>query len=194
MVIVLVHIDIVENIVSNNLELFLDKIRENTYDCVSFTNKVEVYNSNKVEVYNSEAFIKTQLYDVKYLKIAQIWSENSYSTRSKVGAIMVKDKTIISDGFNGMPKDFPNSCEDRNGVTNIEVLHAEANCITKVAKSNNSSRGATLYCTMSPCIECAKMIVQCEISRVVFSNLYRTTEGLKLLMDYGQCSLVFYKI
>jgi len=106
--------------------------------------------------------------DMRYLEMAQIWATNSYCTRRQVGALIVKEKMIISDGYNGTPSGFENVCEDEDGKTKPYVLHAEANAITKVAKSNNSSNGATLYVTASPCLECAKLIIQAGIKRVVF--------------------------
>ncbi len=124
---------------------------------------------------------KQKKLDQKYLAMAQIWSENSYCKRRKVGALLVKDKMIISDGYNGTPEGFENICEDENNQTKEYVLHAEANAITKVAKSNNSSKGATMYVTTSPCVECAKLIIQAGISRVVFTEKYRMENGLKLL-------------
>ena len=124
---------------------------------------------------------KETLLDKRYLRMARIWSENSYCNRRKVGALLVKDKMIISDGYNGTPAGFPNICEDADNRTLPYVLHAEANAISKVAKSNNSSDGSTLYVTDSPCIECAKLIIQAGIKRVVFSKLYRITDGLELL-------------
>ncbi len=124
---------------------------------------------------------KQKKLDRKYLAMAQIWSENSYCKRRKVGALLVKDKMIISDGYNGTPEGFENVCEDENDQTKEYVLHAEANAITKVAKSNNSSEGATMYVTTSPCVECAKLIIQAGISRVVFTERYRMENGLKLL-------------
>lgn len=117
--------------------------------------------------------------------MARIWSENSYCTRRKVGALLVKDKMIISDGYNGTPSGFPNVCEDENNRTFPYVLHAEANAITKVAKSNNSSSESTLYVTDSPCIECAKLIIQAGIKRVVYSKLYRVSDGIDLLKIAG---------
>ena len=123
---------------------------------------------------------KQRLLDRRYLRMAQIWSENSYCVRRKVGALIVRDNMIISDGFNGTPSGFPNVCEE-NDVTFPYVLHAEANAITKVARSNNSSEGATLYVTASPCMECSKLIIQAGIKRVVFSDLYRIQDGLDLL-------------
>ncbi len=119
--------------------------------------------------------------DYRYLKMAHIWSENSYCVRRKVGALIVKDKMIISDGYNGTPSGFENICEDNNGVTKPYVLHAEANAITKIARSGNSSDGATMYVTASPCIECAKLIIQSGIKRVVYSEKYRLEDGLELL-------------
>lgn len=124
-------------------------------------------------------------HDVQYLKIAQIWAENSYAKRLKVGAIIVKDNTIISDGYNGTPRGFENECEDENGNTKQYVLHAEANAITKLAQSNNSSKGATIYTLVSPCIECSKLIIQAGIKRVVYSEDYRLTEGIDLLKQAG---------
>lgn len=123
---------------------------------------------------------KIQL-DQRYMRMAMIWAENSYCQRRKVGALLVKDKMIISDGYNGTPSGFENVCEDENNVTKPYVLHAEANAITKVARSNNSSEGATLYVTSSPCIECAKLIIQSGIKRVVFADSYRLTDGVDLL-------------
>ena len=119
--------------------------------------------------------------DKRYLRMATIWAENSYCRRRQVGAIIVKDKMIISDGFNGTPSGFENVCEDENDTTKPYVLHAEANAITKVARSSNSSDGATLYVTTSPCIECSKLIIQAGIKRVVFNELYRMHDGINLL-------------
>lgn len=124
-------------------------------------------------------------FDKQYLRIAQIWSENSYAKRLKVGAIIVKDQMIISDGFNGTPSGFANVCEDDNGNTYPYVLHAEANAITKVAQSTNSSKDATLYTLVSPCMECSKLIIQAGIKRVVYAEEYRITEGIDLLRKAG---------
>ena len=124
---------------------------------------------------------KQDLLDRRYMRMAFIWAENSYCKRRKVGAILVKDKMIISDGYNGTPSGFENVCEDENDTTKPYVLHAEANAITKVARSNNSSDGATLYVTSSPCIECAKLIIQAGIRRVVFAENYRLSDGIDLL-------------
>ncbi len=123
--------------------------------------------------------------DRRYLQMANIWAENSYCKRRKVGALIVKDKMIISDGYNGTPSGFENQCEDENNVTYPYVLHAEANAITKVAKSTNNSEGSTLYVTTSPCMECSKLIIQSGIKRVVFSELYHNQDGLTLLKRAG---------
>ena len=123
--------------------------------------------------------------DKRYLRMATIWAENSYCRRRQVGAIIVKDKMIISDGFNGTPSGFENVCEDENDTTKPYVLHAEANAITKVARSSNSSDGATLYVTTSPCIECSKLIIQAGIKGVVFNELYRMHDGINLLKRAG---------
>lgn len=128
---------------------------------------------------------KQEILDSRYLRMAQIWAENSYCKRRQVGAILVKDKMIISDGYNGTPVGFENVCEDDNDHTKPYVLHAEANAITKVAQSNNSSNGATLYVTSSPCIECAKLIIQAGIKRVVFNEIYRLTDGIELMKRAG---------
>ena len=123
--------------------------------------------------------------DKRYIRMASIWAENSYCTRRQVGALIVKNQRIISDGYNGTPSGFENICEDENNVTKPYVLHAEANAITKIARSNNSSDGATLYVTASPCIECAKLIIQSGIKRVVYSEKYRLEDGLELLQRAG---------
>ena len=123
--------------------------------------------------------------DKRYIHMASIWAENSYCTRRQVGALIVKDQMIISDGYNGTPSGFENICEDNTGTTKPYVLHAEANAITKVAKSNNSSDGATLYVTAAPCVECAKLIIQSGIRRVVYRDSYRITDGLELMERAG---------
>ena len=128
---------------------------------------------------------KQELLDIRYLRMAQIWAENSYCKRRQVGALIVKDKMIISDGYNGTPVGFENVCEDDENHTKPYVLHAEANAITKVAQRNNSSKNATLYVTSSPCIECAKLIIQSGIKRVVFGEIYRLTDGIELLQRAG---------
>lgn len=135
------------------------------------------------ETKNSEQ--KQRLLDERYLRMAAIWSENSYCRRRKVGAIIVKNNMIISDGYNGTPSGFDNICESEEWVTFPYVLHAEANAITKVARSNNSSKGSTLYVTASPCMECSKLIIQAGIKRVVYSEHYRITDGLDLLKRAG---------
>ena len=124
-------------------------------------------------------------FDDKYMKMASIWATNSYCKRRQVGALLVKDRMIISDGYNGTPSGFENICEDENGVTKPYVLHAEANAISKVAKSANSADGATLYVTASPCVECAKLIIQSGIRRVVYRDEYRLTDGIDLLRMAG---------
>ena len=137
---------------------------------------------------------KQMLLDSRYLRMTQIWAENSYCKRRQVGAIIVKDKMIISDGYNGTPVGFENVCEDENDHTKPYVLHAEANAITKVAQSNNSSNNATLYVTSSPCIECAKLIIQSGIKRVVFGEIYRLTDGIDLLKRAGiECVQLNFK-
>lgn len=128
---------------------------------------------------------KQEILDRRYLRMSRIWAENSYCQRRQVGAILVKDSMIISDGFNGTPSGFENVCEDEGGQTKPYVLHAEANAITKVARSNNSSDGSTLYVTASPCLECAKLIIQAGINRVVFNELYRLSTGVDLLRRAG---------
>lgn len=128
---------------------------------------------------------KQEQFDRRYLEMALIWAKNSYCKRRQVGALIVQDKMIISDGYNGTPSGFENNCEDENNKTKPYVLHAEANAITKVAKSNNSSENATLYVTTSPCLECAKLIIQSGIKRVVFSDKYHTQDGLVLLEKAG---------
>ena len=134
---------------------------------------------------DSSATEKKEALDRRYLRMARIWAENSYCRRRQVGAIIVKDKMIISDGYNGTPVGFENVCENEDGLTKPYVLHAEANAITKVARSNNSSEGATMYITASPCLECATLIIQSGMRRVVFSELYRITDGIDLLERAG---------
>lgn len=128
---------------------------------------------------------KQRLLDLRYLRMAAIWAENSYCQRRKVGALVIKEKMIISDGYNGTPSGFENVCEDAHGVTHPYVLHAEANAITKLARSGNNSDQATLYVTASPCIECAKLIIQAGIRRVVYAEQYRLTDGIDLLRRAG---------
>lgn len=128
---------------------------------------------------------KQLILDQRYLRMAEIWAENSYCERRQVGALIVKDKSIISDGYNGTPAGFENVCEDEHGLTKQYVLHAEANAITKVASSTNDCSGATLYVTDSPCVECAKLIIQSAIRRVVYSREYRLRDGIELLQRAG---------
>ena len=128
---------------------------------------------------------KQDLLDYRYLRMARIWAENSYCQRRQVGALVVKNKMIISDGYNGTPSGFENICEDEAGVTKPYVLHAEANAITKLARSGNNSEDSTLYVTASPCIECAKLIIQAGIRRVVYGEKYRLTDGIDLLERAG---------
>ena len=128
---------------------------------------------------------KQSKFDNRYLRMARIWAENSYCQRRQVGALVVKDNMIISDGYNGTPSGFENVCEDENNVTKPYVLHAEANAITKLARSNNNSDGATIYITAAPCIECAKLIIQSGIKRVVYGEKYRLTDGIELLQRAG---------
>ena len=135
---------------------------------------------------------KQNLLDCRYLRMARIWAENSYCQRRKVGALVVKDKLIISDGSNGTPSGFENICEDESNVTKPYVLHAEANAITKLARSSNNSEGSTLYVTAAPCIECAKLIIQAGIKRVVYGEKYRLDDGLKLLRKANIESIYLY--
>lgn len=123
--------------------------------------------------------------DYLYMRMAKTWSENSYCQRRQVGALLVKENMIISDGYNGTPSGFENQCEDENNISKPYVLHAEANAITKVARSHNSSEGATLYVTTSPCMECSKLIIQSGIKRVVFEEEYRINDGLEILRRAG---------
>jgi dCMP deaminase len=137
--------------------------------------------------------LKQKEFDKRYLQMARIWAQNSYCKRRQVGAIIVKAKMIISDGYNGTPEGFENICEDDEDKTKPYVLHAEANAITKVAKSNNSSEGSTLYITTSPCMECSKLIIQSGIKRVVFSDLYYKEDGLRLL-EKAKIEWIYLKI
>ena len=128
---------------------------------------------------------KQRKFDLRYLDMSRIWAQNSYCQRRQVGALVVKDSMIISDGYNGTPSGFENVCEDETGVTKPYVLHAEANAITKLARSSNNSDGATIYITASPCIECAKLIIQAGIKRVVYGEKYRLMDGIELLQRAG---------
>lgn len=134
---------------------------------------------------NSSAKEKQEALDKRYIRMASIWAENSYCIRRQVGALIVKDKMIISDGYNGTPAGFENICEDDNNVTKPYVLHAEANAITKIARSGNNSEGATLYVTDAPCIECSKLIIQSGIKKVFYARQYRLTDGIDLLQRAG---------
>lgn len=138
--------------------------------------------SNTPDTHSAEKQAKC---DRLYMRMARTWAENSYCQRRQVGALLVKDRMIISDGYNGTPIGFENCCEDENNVSKPYVLHAEANAITKVARSNNSSEGATMYVTASPCMECAKLIIQAGITRVVYGEEYRIMDGINLLRRAG---------
>ena len=136
---------------------------------------------------------KQRKFDLRYLQMARIWAQNSYCQRRQVGALVVKNGMIISDGYNGTPSGFENVCEDDNGLTKPYVLHAEANAITKLARSSNNSDGSTIYITASPCIECAKLIIQSGIKRVVYGEKYRLTDGIELLERAG-IEVVFMEV
>lgn len=145
-------------------------------------------NSNKIYQEHSEnncPDLKQFKLDIVYLKMAEVWASNSHSKRSQVGCLVVKDKTIISDGYNGTPTGFPNICENENNQTLSSVLHAEANAITKLAKNTVSSSGSTLYVTLSPCYDCSKLIIQSGIKRIVFSEVYRKLDSFDLLNQAG---------
>jgi len=128
---------------------------------------------------------KQEKYDIAYLRMAMEWGKLSHCIRKQVGSLIVKDNMIISDGYNGTPSGFTNSCEDDKGETHWYVLHAEANAILKVAKSTQSANGATLYISLSPCKECSKLIIQAGIKRVVYHNQYKDTSGIDFLAEYG---------
>lgn len=155
--------------------------QEPTIDALLERNEIKVQHKDKRMA--NELSKQTKL-DLRYLRMARIWAENSYCKRRQVGALVVKDKMIISDGYNGTPSGFENVCEDNN-VTKPYVLHAEANAITKLARSSNNSEGSTLYVTASPCIECAKLIIQSGIKRVVYAEKYRLDDGIKLMQRAG---------
>jgi cytidine/deoxycytidylate deaminase family protein len=140
---------------------------------------------NKLRTKRMKSNKKQRNLDLRYLRMARIWAENSYCKRRQVGALVVKDKMIISDGFNGTPSGFENECEDETNATKPYVLHAEANAITKLARSSNNSDGSTLYVTAAPCIECAKLIIQSGIKRVVYAEKYRLEDGPNLLRRAG---------
>ena len=161
----------------------VDALVSNTSDSniVPVRSRLWAQSSNQMSERNTITGEKQLAIDKRYLKMARIWASNSYCKRRQVGALLVKDKMIISDGYNGTPAGFENKCEEENDTTKSYVLHAEANAITKVAKSNNSSNGSTLYITTSPCMECSKLIIQSGIVRVVYQEKYRITDGLDLL-------------
>jgi len=156
-----------------------------SWDHSDFIQKSPLYGDEKGDN------IKAMKNDLIYLQMAKIWGKNSHCKRMQVGCLMVKDKSIISDGYNGSPTGFPNICEDENNITLPYVLHAEANAITKLAKSTQSSDGSTIYVTLSPCFECSKLIIQSGIKRVVFSEVYRNPDSLPFLIDAG---IELYKI
>ena len=133
----------------------------------------------------SDSTIKQRKYDIAYLRMAREWAKLSHCTRRQVGALIIKDRMIVSDGYNGTPSGFENFCEDEEGYTKWYVLHAEANAILKMASSTNSSQGATLYLTLSPCKECSKLVHQSGIKRLVFIRRYKDDNGLKFLEKAG---------
>jgi dCMP deaminase len=147
----------------------------------------------KIDALKDQETHKQEMFDRQYLRMAKVWAENSYCQRAQVGALIVKEKMIISDGYNGTPSGFENVCEDEEGRTKPYVLHAEANAITKVAKSNNSSADSTLYVTSSPCMECSKLIIQSGIKRVVYCDNYRDPAGLEVLRE-ANIELVYIDI
>lgn len=134
---------------------------------------------------NNKSKVKQLRYDKAYLRMATSWAKLSHCKRKQVGALIVKDDMIISDGYNGSPSGFNNCCEDENGETHWYVLHAEANAILKVAKSTNNAKGATLYLTLSPCKDCSKLILQAGITRVVYIKGYKDTSGVDFLTAAG---------
>jgi dCMP deaminase len=154
---------------------------------IAKTNTGEVVQFNQSSDLNDETLYsaKDKKMDLVYLKMAEVWATNSYCRRMQVGCLIVKNKSIISDGYNGSPTGFPNECEDENNQTLNYILHAEANAITKLAKSTQSSDGSTLYVTVSPCFECSKLIIQSGVKRLVFKDVYRKPESIKFLYDAG---------
>lgn len=154
---------------------------------IAKTNTGEVLQFNQSSDVNDETLYsaKDKKMDLVYLKMAEVWATNSYCRRMQVGCLIVKNKSIISDGYNGSPTGFPNECEDENNQTLNYILHAEANAITKLAKSTQSSDGSTLYVTVSPCFECSKLIIQSGVKRLVFKDVYRKPESIKFLYDAG---------
>lgn len=176
------------NVLIYSAEIFFsdpDSLMTNSW--VANPNLPKVYAFKELGGTFSETFYapKDKKIDLVYLKMAEVWATNSYCKRMQVGSLIVKNKSIISDGYNGSPTGFPNKCEDENNVTLDYVLHAEANAITKLAKSTQSSDGSTLYVTVSPCYECSKLIIQSGIKRLVFKDVYRKPESLQFLFDAG---------
>jgi dCMP deaminase len=171
-----------------DLEKFFSNIGE--YDNFSWISKsgsnyIYIGQANFSKVDETIYSAKDKKRDLVYLEMAEVWSKNSHCTRMKVGSLIIKDKSIISDGYNGSPTGFSNVCESEENVTLPYVLHAEANAITKLAKSTQSSDGSTLYVTVSPCFECSKLIIQAGIKRLVFRDLYRKPDSLKFLHEAG---------
>lgn len=167
-------------------EFFLNPLLlESKFWIASPNKKFVTISENPDELDETFYTSKDKKMDKVYLRMAEVWSENSYCKRMKVGSLIVKGKSIISDGYNGSPSGFPNNCEDENNVTLPYVLHAEANAITKLSRSTQSSDGATLYVTVSPCFECSKLIIQAGIKRLVFKELYRKVESLQFLISGG---------
>lgn len=168
-------------------DFFRDLGSYEEFSWVAKPNLRNVFIFSEIENLIDETFYKPK--DIKtdpvYLAMAEIWAQNSHCRRMKVGSLIVKDKSIIADGYNGSPTGFPNECEDENFVTLSYVLHAEANAITKLAKSTQSSEGSTMYVTVSPCFECSKLIIQSGIKRVVFGKVYRKPEPLSFLLEAG---------
>lgn len=162
-----------------------DLLKEKSW--IAKTNTGEVVQFNQSSDINDETLYssKDKKMDLVYLKMAEVWATNSYCRRMQVGSLIVKNKSIISDGYNGSPTGFPNECEDENNQTLNYILHAEANAITKLAKSTQSSDGSTLYVTVSPCFECSKLIIQSGVKRLVFRDVYRKPESIKFLYDAG---------
>lgn len=168
-------------------DFFKDLTIYEEFSWVANPKSENVFIFSEIENLNDETFYKAK--DIKtdpvYLSMAETWAQNSYCRRMKVGSLIVKDKSIISDGYNGSPTGFPNECEDEDFVTLNYVLHAEANAITKLAKSTQSSEGSTMYVTVSPCFECSKLIIQSGIKRIVFGKVYRKPEPLSFLLEAG---------
>jgi len=183
--------DFLDNISGHDFSKFLEfrnwRIQQ-IYNTQNDTNDILI-SWDKSELNKDSEFFytnsKDQRMDSIYLRMAKVWGENSYCTRMKVGCLVVNQKSIISDGYNGSPSGFPNQCESEDNITLPHILHAEANAITKIAKSTQSSYGSTLYVTLSPCFECSKLIIQSGIKRVVFNELYRKTDSIPFLVRGG---------